>query len=307
MSSATAAAPGRPAQRRALRLALALNAGFLVLEVAGGVVFRSLSLLADGVHLLTDVAGLLIALGALHLLTRPATRAHSYGLARAEVMGAQLNGLLLVGASVWIAVEAVRRLTHPEAVNGAGVIVIATAGLVANAASAVLLWRATGESLNLRAAFLHMLADAGGSIGVILAGVAELVWHARWVDPAMSLLLTVIILGAAWGVLRDATQILMEGTPRSVDPDAVLAALRAEPGVDAVHHLHLWGLSSDEAALSAHVVLGDTASLHAAQQRGSDLKQLLVDRFGITHATLELECHDCEAEPGPLPVHRETR
>jgi cobalt-zinc-cadmium efflux system protein len=297
--------PDRPAQKRALRIALALNAAFLVLEIAGGLALGSLSLLADGVHLLTDVAGLLIALGALHLLARPATRSHSYGLARAEVVGAQLNGLLLVGASVWIVTEAVRRFAHPAAVNGGGVIVVAVAGLIANAVSAVFLWRAAGQSLNLRAAFLHMLADAGGSIGVVVAGVAELVWHAEWVDPAMSLVLTAMILVAAWGVLRDTTHILMEGTPRAIDPDQVRAALCEEPGVEAVHHLHLWGLSSDEAALSAHVVLDRATSLHEAQFRGAELKTLLEQRFGIAHATLELECHDCEADPdgeaiGPL-------
>lgn len=287
----------RATQRRALQIALAANAGFLVAEVIGGLAFRSLALLADATHMLSDVAGLAIALLAQRLIDRPATVRHSFGLQRAEVLGAQANGLALVAVAGWIVYEAVRRLGEPADVVGGGLLVVAVLGLAVNLGSAVLLSRAQGHSLNMRGAFVHMALDAAGSVAAIAAGVAVVVWQADWADPVMSILIAALVLWSAWGLLRDTAHVLLESTPRGMDPAAVEAVLIADEDVKAVHHVHLWNLASDVPALSAHVVLRGEVTLHEAQASGERLKLLLVERFGITHSTLELECHECPPAP----------
>lgn len=284
----------RATQRRALWVALTANAVFLIIEVGSGLSFRSLALLADAAHMLSDVVGLTIALVAQRLLDRPATARHSYGMQRAEVLGAQANGLTLLAVSGWIVLEAVRRIGRPGDVVGGGVMAVAALGLVINLGSAAMLARAQGASLNMRGAFVHMAVDAAGSMAAIGAGVAIVVWSAEWVDPAVSIATAVLVLWSAWGLLRDTAHVLLEGAPRGMDPVAVEAALLADIDVEAVHHLHLWNLASDVPALSAHVVLNGEWSLHAAQTSGDRLRAMLNTRFGISHATVELECHPCE-------------
>ena len=285
------------AQRRALWAALLANAALVGAEVAGSAAYRSLALLADAAHMLTDVVGLAIALVAQRLVGRAATARHSYGLQRAEVLGAQANGLVLLVVAGGIVLQAARSVGDPAAVRGGGVVVVATAGLVVNVASAVLLARAQGSSLNMRGAFLHMAADAAASVGAIAAGVAVLAWNARWADPAMSVAIAALVLWSAWSLLRDTAHVLLEGTPRGMDPAAVEAALAGDSAVEAVHHVHLWNLASDVPALSAHVVLRGEVSLHEAQTSGNRLRTMLAETFGITHATLELECHPCDPAP----------
>lgn len=283
-------------QRTALWIALALNALFLVIEVVGGIAFNSLALIADAAHMTSDVAGLVIALIAQTLMTRAPTRRHSYGLKRAEVLGAQINGLLLVVVSGWIIYEAIGRLSEPHDVAGMGVLVVASLGLVANLVSAVILARARGTSLNMRGAFIHMSADAAGSVAAIVAGLAIVLWRAEWVDPVASIGIAILVLIATWGLLRDTIGVLLEGAPKGIDPDEVEIVIADQDGVESVHHVHLWSLSSDQSALSAHVVLAGEVTLHEAQERGDRIKVLLASRYGIDHATLELECHACEVE-----------
>jgi cobalt-zinc-cadmium efflux system protein len=289
----------RATQRRALWIALSANSAFLVAEVAGGLVFHSLALLADAAHMLSDVGGLVIALVAQQLLDRPATRSHSYGLQRAEVLGAQANALTLMAVSGWIVFEAARRIGQPGDVVGGGMLVVAALGLVVNLGSAVVLARAQGSSLNMRGAVVHMAVDAAGSVAAITAGVAVVVWSANWVDPLASIAIAVLVLWSAWGLLRDTAHVLLEGTPRGMDAAEVERSILAEADVAAVHHLHLWNLASDVPALSAHVVLEGEWSLHEAQASGARMRRMLVDRFGISHATLELECHPCDPMTEP--------
>jgi len=281
--------------RRALWLALTANGGFLLVEIAGGIVFGSLALLADAAHLASDVGALAVALVAQRLVTRPASARRTYGLRRAEALGAQANALLLVGVSVWIFVEAVARLGEGASVDGAGLLAVSSAGLVVNLYAMRVLARVRGSDLNLRGAFLHTASDAAGSLGAIAAGIAVLAFDADWMDPVASIVIGVLVIVSAVALLRDTTNVLLEGAPRDLDPDAVESALAGEPGVDAVHHLHLWELASDLPALSAHVVLTGEPTLHDAQARGDGLRAMLMSRFGIEHATLELECHDCKA------------
>jgi cobalt-zinc-cadmium efflux system protein len=289
------------ARRRALRLSLYANAGFMVAEVAGGLVFGSLALLADAAHMLSDVAGLAIALLAQRLIERPASVRHTYGLQRAEVLGAQANGVLLLATAGWILFEAVRRIGAPPEVSGPGLLIVATLGLTVNIGSAVMLSRAGGKSLNMRGAYVHMLSDAAGSVGAIVAGLAVTLFDADWVDPAASMFIAALVIWTAWGLLRDTTHVLLEGAPHDIDPEQVERWLAESPGVASVHHIHLWHLTSEATALSAHVVLDGEPSLHQAQACGDDIKRSLADRFAIHHTTLELECHTCEPTDGERP------
>lgn len=283
-----------PARRRALVIALVLNAAFLVIEFTGGIVFNSLALVSDAVHQFSDVVALGIALGALVMADRPPTARNTYGWKRAEVLAALGNGVALIAISVWIVVEAIDRFGSPDDANGTAMIVLGLAGLVVNAGSAYVVVRVSGGNLNLRAAFLHLASDALGSLAAVVAGIVILATGSTWADPAASILIAVLIVLATLQLVRDATGVLLEAAPRGLDSDAVTVSLETAPGVAQVHHLHLWSIGSEEAALSAHVVLEEAESLHAAQEQGDALKALLAARFGIDHATLELECHTCE-------------
>ena len=287
----------QPQHRRALWLALTANAILLVVEIVAGLAFRSLALLADAVHLLTDVTGLGLASLAVVLMARPATSRHTYGMLRVEVLAAQANALILLGVAAWVLVEAIRRLAHPANVSGSGVLVVASLGLGVNLGSAWLLHRVGTKSLNVRGAFLHLAADALGSLGAMVAGAVILIWDNQRADPIVSILVSGLVVWAGLRLLRDTLSILMESAPSDMDAADVERALVAQPNVRDVHHLHVWDLASDTPALSAHVVLVGEPSMHDAQLEGERIKTMLLERFGIEHATLELECH------GPAGSH----
>jgi cobalt-zinc-cadmium efflux system protein len=294
---------------RALVFALVLNAAFLAVEVVGGFAFGSLALLADAAHMATDVVVLAIAYAALRIARRPPTDRHTFGFARTEVLVAQANGLLLFAGAVVVIVEAIRRLGSPHDVVASGVIVIGVLGLAVNIASAGALYRHAHENLNVRGAFWHLLSDALGSLGVIVAGVGIALFGAEWLDPVVSIGISLLVVAAAWQLLRDAGRVLLEAVPSNLDVAAVRGAIARAPGVEAVHHMHLWTMGSQQPALSAHVVLTGPLSLHEAQLRAGALKDMLGAEFGIDHATLEVECHACvddeahEHARGTAPSH----
>jgi len=280
----------------ALRIALAVNALFLVVEVAGALAFNSLALFADAAHMLADVAALTIALAAQRLALRPNTVRHTYGYQRAEVIGAQANAVLLLGATVWLVTEAVRRLGHPAHVTGAGLVAVASIGLVVNLASAVVIARAAGDSLNMQGAFLHMAMDAAGSFATLVAGIGIVIAGANWLDPVASIAIAALVVWASFSLLRRTTRVLMEAAPAGIDPREIEAFLKEDPVVEDIHHVHVWNLASDVPALSAHVVITGEISLHQAQLEGDRLRTKVHDRFGIEHTTFELECHACEPD-----------
>ena len=280
---------GRAGHRRALAWALGLNAVLLVVEVAGGIAFGSLALLADATHLVSDVAGLAIALGAVILTARPVSIRHSFGFARAEVLAAQVSAVLLLAAGGWILFEAIGRLRDPVPVDGAGLAVVATIGLLVNLGSAILVHRAEGESLNMRASFVHLATDAAGSLGAALAGLVIVATGWMQADSLVSLATALLVLWAGWGLLRDTTHVLMEGAPRGMDVEQVRQAMADVDHVTDVHHLHLWNLASDIPALSAHIVVTGNPTLADAQTTSDAVKTVLADRFALTHVTLEVE------------------
>ena len=273
--------------------ALVANALFLAVEVVGGFAFGSLALLADAAHMATDVVALGVAYAALRITQRPPTDRHTFGFGRTEVLVAQGNGLLLFSGAIVVILEAIRRFGSPQDVSASGVLIVGAIGLIVNVVSAIALLRHAHGNMNMRGAFWHLFSDALGSVGVIIAGAGVALFHADWLDPAVSILISVLVIAAAWQLLRDASRVLLESVPANLDVAAVRAALSSGPGVEAVHHLHLWTTGSEHAALSAHVVLGGPLSLHDAQLRAGELKRMLADDFGIEHSTLEVECHAC--------------
>ena len=269
-------------ERRVLGAALALTAVFAIVEALGGWWSGSLALLSDAGHMVTDVAALSIALIAQRLAQRPPSGRASYGYARAEVLAAFCNALLMLAAVAWIALEAIRRLFAPAPVAGGVVVVVALAGLAVNVLCAWLLSR--GTSLNSRAALLHVLSDLAASFAALVAGVVISVTGWYPIDPLLSLVVGVLILRSTWRLLRSSVEVLMEGVPAHLSYEEIGRALTHLPGVSAVHDLHVWHMTSERAALSAHIVIRDPVdwpgTLEAAQQ-------LLAERFGIDHVTLQ--------------------
>ena len=294
--------------RRRLWTVLGLNGGFMFVEVVAGLVFGSLALLADAAHMASDVAGLVIALIAQSLVARAPSRRLTFGFIRSEVLAAQANGILLVVTGGWILYEAVQRIGDAPNIDGGWVAVVALIGLAINLGSAWILFGARNENLNMKGAFLHMMADAAGSVAAVVAGLSALLVQAYWVDPMVSVAIAVAVLWAAWGLLKATTHVLLEGAPLDVRAEDVVEAVSELEEVDDVHHLHLWYLSSDSVALSGHIVLEGEPTLHEAQAVGDRVRTLLRDRFDVGHATLELECHSCETDaeheptPEPTPV-----
>jgi cobalt-zinc-cadmium efflux system protein len=271
---------------RTLGIVLGLTLAYTVAEVAGGLFTDSLALLADAGHMLSDSSSLAIALLAAWLALRPATPERSFGFRRAEILAALFNGVALVAISIWIFIEAFRRLSDPPDVLGGWMLVIAVGGVAVNLAAAGLLARADRENLNVRAAFRHVIADLLGSFGVVAAALVILTTGWAYADPLISIAVALLVLGSSWGVLSDSVSVLLEATPRGVDARAVEQALIDSAGVDSVHDLHIWTITSGFPALSAHVLVARGDDCHG---RRRELEALLERDFGITHTTLQVD------------------
>ena len=288
----------RSASRRALVIVLLLTLAFTVVEVVGGVLTGSLALLADAGHMVSDVVAIALALIALTLAQRPSSPRRSFGFQRAEILAAFVNGLALVLVSAWIVWEAIQRFDDPPEILGGWMLVVALVGLTVNAIAATILVRSGRESLNVEAAFRHVLADFLGSGGVLVAALVIVVTGWERVDPIVSMLIAVLIVASAWTILRDSTAILMEETPSGIDADEVARAIVEVDGVSSVHDLHVWRITSGFDALSAHVLVGQGENCHA---RRRDVERTIAERFGITHTTLQVD-HD--AADGLIELRR---
>jgi len=290
----------RPDYGRAFALGAALNVGFVAVEVVFGLLSGSLALLADAGHNAGDVVGLLLAWGAHSLGQRQATARHTYGWRSASILAALFNALILLGAVGGIGWEAIRRLSSPAPVATNTVIWVAAAGTVVNTATALLFLRGRKEDLNVRGAFLHMAADAGVSLGVVAAGLVIRATGATWLDPAASLAIGVVILISGWDLFREALHLALGGVPRDVDLGEVRSYLGGLPGVERVHDLHVWAMSTTETALTAHLVKPDPAGddeLLAEATHG------LEQRFDIDHVTIQWE-RDGGTCPGNSPCQQ---
>jgi cobalt-zinc-cadmium efflux system protein len=276
------------ADRGKLRLALGLILGFMVVEVVAGLLADSLALLSDAAHMLTDAGSVGLALVALSLAARPPTGRFTFGLGRAEILSAQVNGAALLVLAGVIGVEAVRRLGDPPDVEGGIVIAVGLLGAAVNVGSAWALAKAERRSLNVEGARAHVMADLYASLGAAIAGVIILTTGFREADPIAALIVSALMLRTAWSLLRESGLVLLEGTPRGLDSDAVGQALARHPGVIEVHDLHVWEVTSGFPALAAHVLVAPGDDCHGIRR---ELEALLEERFDIHHTTLQVE-HD---------------
>jgi cobalt-zinc-cadmium efflux system protein len=275
-----------------LKKALALTCVILAVEFAGGLFSHSLALLSDAGHVLTDVFALGLAWFAVEQAKRPADKRRSYGYHRVSILAALVNAVTLIVIVIAIAYEAVRRIANPEPVQGAVVIVSALIAIAVNSYIAFGL-RGDSKSLNLRAAMLHVVGDVAASVGVVVAGTVILLTGWLYIDPLLSLAIAVLIAFGAWRIVRETVNLLLEGTPSDIDLGAVTSEIMDTGRVTGMHDLHVWALSSDEMALSCHVVVGDLP-LADAEHVVRDLEKRLCSRFDIGHTTIQVEsCHPC--------------
>ena len=288
------------ADRRYLGIALSLIVGFMAVEVVVAAFSGSLALLADAGHMLTDAGAIGGSMWALRLADRPTSPVWSYGLKRAEILAAAVNGVTLLVVGLLVAFDAVRRLIHPPAVDGVALVAVAAAGVVVNLVGTWVLSKANRRSLNIEGAFQHMLTDLYGFIGTAVAGVVVITTGWRRADSVASLLVVVLVLWAAWGLLRSSGRVLLEGTPETVDLDEVRQHLFELPEVIAVHDLHAWTLTSELPALSCHVVVSDACLDRGGVGRLLDhLQDCLANHFDVEHSTFQLEAAShAEHEPG---------
>lgn len=276
-----------------LRLALGLTFLYMIAEAVGGWLTNSLALIADAGHMLTDVAALSLTLFAIWFASRPATSKKTYGYYRLEILAAFVNGIALVLLSIWIIYEAVARWQAPPAIAGTEMTLVAAGGLVVNIIAAYLLHSDHKHDLNMRGAFLHVAGDLLGSVAAIIAGLCITMLGWLWADPAVSAVISLIIILGAWRLILDSVNVLLEGTPRHINLAAVESTILDTTGVGGVHDLHVWTISSGIEALSAHITHDDSVS-HSdllAVVRGK-----LHESFGIDHLTIQMETLDREAE-----------
>jgi cobalt-zinc-cadmium efflux system protein len=292
-----------PSRTSALVVAIGANTLLLVVQVVVAVAVGSLALAADSLHNASDVIALVVALIGQVLVSRPPNKRRTYGYGRAEVLAALLNSAVLLAITGWVVVEAVGRLGDPHDVEAGPMLVVGLLGIVVNGLSAWYLSR-SGSSLNIRAAFWHLAGDALGSLGVVVAAIAIGAFGAEWADPVASILISVLVLWAVVGVLRESIGVLLEAAPRGVDSEEVIEALEAMPGVTGVHHLHVWSLDSETPALTAHLQFAHGTDLHSAQVLADAASAEVRERFGIAHTTFQTEC-DCVEAPVPFTTRPE--
>ncbi|MFE3786761.1 cation diffusion facilitator family transporter [Streptomyces goshikiensis] len=274
------------ADRRWLAIALGLIGTFMAVEVTIGFMAHSLALISDAAHMLTDAVSIVLALIAMRLAARPARGGFTYGLKRAEILSAQANGLTLLLLAVWLAYEAVRRLLDPPPVAGGLVLVTALAGIVVNVAAAWCISRANRSSLAVEGAYQHILNDLFAFIGTAVAGLIVLTTGFVQADAIATLVVVVLMVRAGYGLVRESGRIFLEAAPAHMDPDAVGDRLVGHPPVTEVHDLHIWTITSGQAALSAHVLVEPEGDCHAVRR---DLERLLAKEYGVTHTTLQVD------------------
>ena len=271
---------------KAFLIATALNTGFVIVEFVYGIAANSTALIADAGHNLSDVLGLILAWGAALLGRRAPSHKFTYGLRGTSILAALGNAALLLVACGAIAWEAVTRFSNPGAVSGLTVSIVAGIGILINGASALLFIKGSKSDLNVKGAFLHMAADAGVSLGVVLAGVAIYFTGAHWIDPILSLIIVAIIIISTWSLLRDSVDLALNAVPNSVDRNAIETYLLQLNGVKDIHDLHIWGMSTTENALTVHLVMPDG---YPGDTFMNETMHTLKDRYSIHHCTLQVE------------------
>ena len=274
---------------RAFVVSVALNTGFVIIEAVYGILANSLALLADAGHNLSDVLGLLLAWGASILVRRRPTARRTYGLRRSSILAALLNAAFLLVVSGGIGWEAIQRFREPASVAGGTVIAVAAVGIAINTVSALMFLSGRERDLNIRGAFLHLVADAAVSVGVVLAGIAIIATGRLWFDPAVSLIVTVVIVAGTWQLFQESLNLTTDAVPAGIEPSLVRTYLAELPGVTSVHDLHIWAMSTTETALTAHLVM---PAGHPGDAFLARIVRELHDLFSIEHVTIQVETGD---------------
>ena len=286
------------ARSRMLASALGLTTAFLIAELIGSFVFNSLALLSDAAHMLTDSAALAIALAAVKIGQRPADDTRTFGYRRFEILAAAFNALLLFAVAGYVLWEAIGRFVEPTEVQSTGMLIVAAIGLVINFIAMKLLSAGKDQSLNVKGAYLEVWADMLGSIGVIVGALVIMLTGWQWVDPLVAIGIALWVLPRTWVLLKDTTQILLEGVPHGIDLAELRAAIATTPGVAGVHDLHVWSLTSDDHSLSTHVELAEGADFETVR---TAVAKVLHDRYDIEHATIQMEREPCGDADGLHP------
>lgn len=274
------------ANSRMLAIALGLTTAFLIAELIGSFVFNSLALLSDAAHMFTDSAALAIALAAVKIGQRPADNSRTFGYRRFEILAAAFNALLLFAVAGYVLWEGANRLFVPTEVESTGMLIVAAFGLVVNIIAMKLLAAGQTSSLNIKGAYLEVWADMLGSIGVIVGAIVIMLTGWQWVDPVVAIGIGLWVLPRTWVLLRDTTQILLEGVPKGVDLSAIRADVKATPGVKDVHDLHVWSMTGEDHNLSAHIEMAEGGEPEAVRR---SVAALLLEKYKIEHATLQVE------------------
>lgn len=288
----------RPDESGRLVVSITLNLLITIAEIVGGLLAGSLALLSDAVHNLSDTASLGISYVARRISTRSATAEKTFGYKRAEIVGAFINLISLVIIALFLMKEAIERFFNPREIDGTLMLAVAVIGLLANVITALLLYRGSRTSLNLRSAFLHILTDGLSSVGVVAGGLLIIYYDLHVVDPIITLAISLYLIVHSYRMLRVTIDILMEGTPSDVDLAAIVADVRSVDRVVDMHHVHVWQLDEHHLALEAHVVISDD-DIHRMESIKTEIKQQLEERYAISHSTLELETIPCDPSQDP--------
>ncbi|MBV8802261.1 MAG: cation transporter [Gammaproteobacteria bacterium] len=275
----------------AFSIAVTLNFAFTLFQMGFAFVANSMSLMADAIHNFGDVFGLILAWGANWLLTKPARKRYSYGYKRTTILAALTNALILVATSAVISYQSIYKLLHISTVNEMIVIIVALVGIAINSGTAILFMRGAHDDLNIKGAFLHLLGDALISFGVVLSAIVIYFTHWLWLDPLIGLCIVLIIIWGTWGLLRDSVRLILDAVPHYIDQQGIQTYLRGLSGVTAVHDLHIWGLSTKEIALTAHLIMPNERLTDADFL---EINNILKKKFRIDHATLQVEAGNQE-------------
>lgn len=276
-----------------LLIALAITLLMMVVEIVGGLLSNSLALLSDAGHMLTDNLAILLSFFALKFAGMPATERKTFGFYRLEILAAFVNGIILVLISLYIIYEAYLRMVHPQPVHGSLMLVVASIGLVANVIGARFLVKHSHSSLNIRAAYLHILGDALSSIGVVIGGVIILYTGWYLIDPILSVLIALVIIYGSWALVKESVNILLESAPSHINIDAIASDIAKIAGVKEAYHIHLWTITSGIYSLSAHVIIDDQL-VSSSRDVVEEIKSLLLKKYNVLHCTIQVECNRCD-------------
>lgn len=273
-----------------------INVGIMVLEVIGGIISNSLALLSDAVHKLGDSFSLVLAYVANRVGRKQANYKNTFGYKRIEILAALFNALLLVAICVFLVIEAYERFLNPEPIRGGLMLTVAVIGLVADWICVLILQKNKKENINVKAAYLHLLGDTLSSVAVIVGGIAILLWGIEWVDPVITVLVSLYLIYHTWGVLRESVDILMQAAPSDIDLDEIRKTLEAVPGVANIHHIHVWRLTDSKLYFECHVNVADNIDMVQMQAIRRQLEAILQEQFGVDHTTLQFEYQCCDGK-----------